>query len=109
MKWSGLVLILIVGGCARGGTVPAVVSTDGAPRERPSTAATPVPSAGGAVASAAVPRGPGQVAGAVWHDEGPRTWAPRPTESAITANDLRTRLYQVADDSMQGRDAASLG
>jgi hypothetical protein len=28
---------------------------------------------------------------------------PRPTEAAITANDLRTRLYQIADDSMQGR------
>lgn len=41
--------------------------------------------------------------GAVWPDEGPRTWVPRPTEPAITANDLRTRLYQFADDSMQGR------
>ena len=39
----------------------------------------------------------------VWPDEGPMTWPPRPTESAITANDLRTRLYQIADDSMQGR------
>ncbi|MBX7118420.1 MAG: M28 family peptidase [Gemmatimonadaceae bacterium] len=39
----------------------------------------------------------------VWPDEGPRTWAPRPTERAITANDLRTRLYQIADDSMKGR------
>ena len=27
-------------------------------------------------------------------DEGPRTWTPRPTVPAITANDLRTRLYQ---------------
>jgi hypothetical protein len=39
----------------------------------------------------------------VWPDEGVRHWAPRPTETAITANDLRTRLYQIADDSMQGR------
>ena len=39
----------------------------------------------------------------VWPDEGPRTWAPRPTAAAITANDLRTRLYQFADDSMLGR------
>ena len=39
----------------------------------------------------------------VWPDEGPRTWAPRPTGTEITANDLRTRLYQFADDSMQGR------
>lgn len=39
----------------------------------------------------------------VWPDEGPRTWAPRPTVPAITANDLRTRLYGFADDSMAGR------
>ncbi len=39
----------------------------------------------------------------VWPDEGPRTWAPRPTVAEITANDLRTRLYQFADDSMLGR------
>ena len=45
----------------------------------------------------------------VWPDEGPRTWAPRPTEVAITANDLRTRLYQFADDSMMGREAGTLG
>ena len=46
---------------------------------------------------------------AVWPDEGPRTWAPRPTVSAITANDLRTRLYQFADDSMQGRRIGEKG
>ncbi|MDB4877905.1 MAG: peptidase [Gemmatimonadetes bacterium] len=45
----------------------------------------------------------------VWPDEGPRTWAPRPTVSAITANDLRTRLYQFADDSMMGRRIGELG
>lgn len=45
----------------------------------------------------------------VWPDEGPRTWAPRPTEPAITSNDLRTRLYQFADDSMMGREAGTLG
>ena len=45
----------------------------------------------------------------VWPDEGPRTWAPRPTEGAITANDLRTRLYQFADDSMMGREAGTRG
>ncbi len=39
----------------------------------------------------------------VWPDEGPATWAPRPTGPAITANDLRTRLYQFADDSLMGR------
>jgi len=41
--------------------------------------------------------------GAVWSDEGPRTWKPRPTVAEITANDLRTRLYGFADDSMLGR------
>jgi hypothetical protein len=45
----------------------------------------------------------------VWPDEGPRTWAPRPTGPAITANDLRTRLYQIADDSMMGRRIGELG
>jgi hypothetical protein len=45
----------------------------------------------------------------VWPDEGPRTWAPRPTEAAITANDLRTRLYQLADDSMMGRQVGTRG
>src|ERR1043165_5266324 len=39
----------------------------------------------------------------VWPDEGARYWTPRPTEAAITANDLRTRLYQISHDSMQGR------
>jgi hypothetical protein len=45
----------------------------------------------------------------VWPDEGPRTWAPRPTVAAITANDLRTRLYQFADDSMLGRRVGEKG
>lgn len=45
----------------------------------------------------------------VWPDEGPMTWPPRPTEPAITANDLRTRLYQIADDSMQGRRIGETG
>jgi Zn-dependent M28 family amino/carboxypeptidase len=45
----------------------------------------------------------------VWPDEGVRTWAPRPTKPAIDANDLRTRLYQIADDSMMGREAGTLG
>lgn len=46
---------------------------------------------------------------AVWSDEGPAKWAPRPTQSAITANDLRTRLYQFADDSMLGRRIGEVG
>ncbi|HEX9562778.1 MAG TPA: M28 family peptidase [Gemmatimonadaceae bacterium] len=46
---------------------------------------------------------PGSTDRTVWPEEGPPKWAPRPTETAITANDLRTRLYQFADDSMMGR------
>lgn len=45
----------------------------------------------------------------VWPDEGPRTWKPRPTVPAITANDLRTRLYQISDDSMMGRQVGTRG
>jgi hypothetical protein len=45
----------------------------------------------------------------VWPDEGPRTWAPRPTRPEITADDLRTRLYGFADDSMLGRRAGEPG
>ena len=37
----------------------------------------------------------------------PRTHAPAPTTSAITAGDLMTRLYLIADDSMKGRQAGS--
>ena len=52
---------------------------------------------------------PGDTTRPVWPDEGPRTWAPRPTVPDITANDLRTRLYQFADDSMMGRRIGELG
>lgn len=39
----------------------------------------------------------------------PLKLAPRPTEAAITAADLMTRLYQVADDSMGGRATGTDG
>ncbi len=52
---------------------------------------------------------PDPAKGTVWFDEGPRTWTVRTTEPAITANDLRTHLYQLADDSMMGRAVATLG
>src|SRR5262245_19459873 len=45
----------------------------------------------------------------VWPEEGPMKWAPRPTTTEITANDLRTRLYQFADDSMLGRRIGEVG
>ncbi|MFL5479187.1 MAG: hypothetical protein ACJ79X_09230, partial [Gemmatimonadaceae bacterium] len=38
-----------------------------------------------------------------------RTHVPTPTTAAITAADLRTRLYIFADDSMQGRLLATAG
>jgi hypothetical protein len=45
----------------------------------------------------------------VWPDEGPATWSPRPTVPAITPDDLRTHIYQLAADSMQGRAAGTHG
>jgi hypothetical protein len=39
----------------------------------------------------------------------PLKHAPAPTTSAITAGDLMTRLYIIADDSMKGRQAGSEG
>jgi hypothetical protein len=57
--------------------------------------------------TSSAPLGPGERV--VWPDEGPRRWAPRATEAAITANDLRTRLYQLADDSMAGRRVGEPG
>ena len=45
----------------------------------------------------------------VWPDEGPATWTPRPTVSEITSDDLRTHIYQLAADSMQGRASGTRG
>ncbi len=39
----------------------------------------------------------------------PRTHASEPTSSGITAADLMTRLYVFAADSMQGREAGTIG
>lgn len=39
----------------------------------------------------------------------PRTHEPQPTVADITAADLMTRLYIFADDSMQGREAGTIG
>jgi hypothetical protein len=41
--------------------------------------------------------------------ENPLKHTPQPTTAAITAADLMTRLYIFADDSMQGRDAGTIG
>ena len=39
----------------------------------------------------------------------PATVKPAPTTAAITERDLRIRLYQFADDSMQGRQVGRVG
>ena len=71
-----LIRLAILAACA-----PAIVSAQPRPAPKPSKPADRV----------------------VWPDEGPKTWTIRATSSEITANDLRTRLYQLADDSMMGR------
>jgi hypothetical protein len=93
---KALLAFVMIAACSRGAAVS---------DQTPGPAATPAQVA----AAPAQQVAPTRPAGAVWPDEGPRTWAPRATEGAITANDLRTRLYQIADDSMMGRRAASLG
>ena len=40
---------------------------------------------------------------------GPLTHTPQPTTSAITIEDLKTRLYLISDDSMLGREAGGPG
>ena len=62
-----------------------------------------------APAAKPAPKAAAKAGGPVWPDEGPRTWTVRKTETAITANDLRTRLYQFADDSMEGRRIGERG
>ena len=39
----------------------------------------------------------------------PLKHTPEPTTAAITAQDLMTRLYIFSDDSMQGREAGTIG
>ena len=41
--------------------------------------------------------------------EVPRTHTPRPTSAEITVEDVRTREYIIADDSMEGRDTGRRG
>jgi hypothetical protein len=62
---------------------------------------------GGAGPSAPAPVS-NYVAGA-WPFELPRQHTPRPTTPAITAQDLETRLFLIADDSMRGRESGDIG
>ena len=76
---------LVVAGAISAGPLSSVVSAQDAPKSQP-------------VATAPVPR-----------TALPLKHAPRPTKGAITADDLMTRLYIFADDSLMGRDAGTEG
>lgn len=52
---------------------------------------------------------PAAVAAPDPHTAAARTHTPQPTTAEITAEDLRTRLYIFADDSMEGREAGMIG
>lgn len=52
---------------------------------------------------------PAQTAARVNRHGNPPTMRPAPTAAAITPRDLQIRLYQFADDSMQGRQVGRLG
>ncbi|HEU4569306.1 MAG TPA: M28 family peptidase [Gemmatimonadales bacterium] len=62
-----------------------------------------------ACGGASAPQVPAPDPHGAWPYELPRFLAPRPTTPAITAADLATRLYIIADDSMQGREAGTPG
>lgn len=51
----------------------------------------------------------GQAQGPLNKYGNPLTHPPKPTTAAITAEELRTRLYIFADDSMQGRQVGRVG
>jgi hypothetical protein len=51
----------------------------------------------------------GALPAAAQRAEGPPKHDARPTVPAITAGDLRTHLYVIADDSMMGREAGTRG
>ncbi len=76
---------LLTAGAIAAGAMSSVVSAQDAPKSQP-------------VATAPAPR-----------TALPLKRAPRPTKSAITADDLMTRLYIFADDSLMGRDAGTEG
>ena len=76
---------LLMAGTISSGALSSVVSAQDAPKSQP-------------IATAPVPR-----------TALPLKLAPRPTKSAITADDLMTRLYIFADDSLMGRDAGTEG
>ena len=100
MPRSLIICALLVAATTRGALGQGAASTSNP--AKPATGAT-----GAAATSARTLDTP--KARTVWPDEGAAKWAPRPTQAAITANDLRTRLYQISDDSMLGRKVGELG
>ncbi|HEX2093493.1 MAG TPA: M28 family peptidase [Longimicrobiaceae bacterium] len=82
MKLSSLSLAAVLAAAAQAACAPS-----------PGTLSTPPP-------ASAAGSAPGEL---------PRTHAPRPTSPEIRTADLTTRLYLVADDSMQGRRVGEPG
>src|SRR6478736_5476850 len=52
---------------------------------------------------------PAPLVNGAWPFELPREHPPKPTVAAITAGDLATRLFIIADDSMRGRESGDIG
>ena len=59
--------------------------------------------------SPSAPAAPTPMANGAWPFELPRAHPPQPTVSAVTAGDLATRLFIIADDSMRGRESGDIG
>ena len=62
-----------------------------------------------ACSGGAAPTAPAPAANGAWPFELPRAHPPKSTTTAITAADLATRLFIIADDSMRGRESGDIG
>lgn len=97
LRLTGLLLPLVVVGCATS-------SQSVGSRTPQRVVDSPTPAAAMAPEAAALPATTNSVAARL-----PLKMAPRATRAEITEQDLMTRLYQFADDSMLGRGAGELG
>ena len=70
---------------------------------------TPLLLLAAACGGTAAPTAPTPLANGAWPFELPREHPPQPTTTAITAADLATRLFIIADDSMRGRESGDIG